>query len=153
MLDDEEISYSLRFRPTGFVNWLKSRLGYGVTHWFVTNQRVIQETRVSGGFTFKDVPHEKISSIEYGSSVSIPLIVAGAVLGLLGLFAMTQGPGAGFIVLLVALGIIGFAYWRQQQVLAVHASGGVSLALAISKGKQVDEVLWYLHAERNKDVH
>lgn len=50
MLRDEEVSYDLRFRPTGLVNWVKSLFGYGVTHWFVTNQRLIRETRVGGGF-------------------------------------------------------------------------------------------------------
>jgi hypothetical protein len=152
LLQNEEISYSLRFRPTGIVNWIKSLFGFGVTHWFVTNQRLIQETRIGGGFTFKDIPHNRISSVEYGSKVSIPAIVLGIVLTLAGLFLLGQTGQVGFIPILLGLALIGYAYWRRQQVLTVKASGGVSIALAISKGQQVDDFLWYLHAEREKQT-
>ncbi|MFB6132503.1 MAG: hypothetical protein ABEJ44_03755 [Halanaeroarchaeum sp.] len=152
MLDSEEISFQVKFRPTGLWNRIKSAMGYGVTHWFVTNQRLIQETRVGGGFLFKDVALGKISSIEYGSKVSIPSIAIGLGLALLGLLIPVVGgqTGVGLIMLLAGLALVVYAYWRRQQVLAVHASGGVTLQLVISKGKQVDEFLWYLNAERSK---
>ena len=150
MLDDEEVSYSLRFRPIGVVNWLKSLLGFGVTYWFVTNQRVIETTRVGGGFTFKDVSHDKISSIEYGNKVSLGVIAIGIILGLVGLGILAESAILGISILIVGLGLVGYAYWRQQQVLAVKASGGARLALTISKGQKVDEFIWYLHAERTK---
>jgi hypothetical protein len=152
MLSDEEISYDLRFRPTGLVNWIKSLLGYGVTHWFVTNQRLIEETRVSGGFLFQDVPHDKISSVEYGTKLSVPVLALGVLLSLGGLVSFLAGAadGAGLLLLVLGAAIVGYAYWRRQQVLAVHASGGVTFSLAISKGNRMDEFLWYLHAERNK---
>ena len=152
MLDDESISYSLRFRPTGLLNWLKSVFGFGVTHWFVTNQRLIQEKRIGGGFTFQDVPHGKISSLEYGSKVSLPIVAIGVLVGLLGLGLTAESPGGGLLVLVVGLLLVGYAYWRQQQVLSVKGSGGVKFTLAISKGQQVDECLWYLHAERQKQT-
>jgi hypothetical protein len=37
MNEAEEVSYSLSHRPTGALNWIKSRLGFGMTHWYVTN--------------------------------------------------------------------------------------------------------------------
>jgi len=150
MLQNEEISYFIRLRPTGFTNWVKSFLGYGVTHWFVTNQRLIQEKRIGGGFTFEDMTHGKISSVKYGTKVSIPAIVFGALLSLFGLGLASESSDAGLVVFLLGALLVGYAYWRQQQVLAVKASGGVSFSMAISKGTQVDEFLWYLHAERSK---
>lgn len=152
MLDSEEISFQVKFRPTGLWNRIKSLLGYGVTHWFVTNQRLIEETRVGGGFLFKDVAHNKISSIEYGTKVSISTIVVGALFALLGILIPTVGDnsGVGFLFLLAGVALVAYAFWRRQQVLAVHASGGVTLQLVISKGQQVDEFLWYLNAERAK---
>jgi len=157
MLDDEEISYSLRFRPTGITNWIKSLLGFGLTYWFVTNKRLIETTKVGGGFTFRDVPHSKISSIKYGTKVSLVSIAIGIILSLTGLVSLIPGLAIligsaefGVVLLIGGLGLIGYAYWRRRQVLAIKASGGVNLALAISKGEQVDDFIWYLHAERNK---
>jgi len=154
LLENEEISYSLRFRPVGVTNWLKSLFGFGVTHWFVTNQRVIEETRVGGGFTFRDVPHGKISSVEYASKVSLSTIAVGIVLMLAGVGAVLVADAGAAPLLLSVVGVllIGYAYWRRRQVLAIKASGGVTLALDISKGQQVDDFLWYLHAERQKQT-
>lgn len=69
-----------------------------------------------------------------------------------GLFSALVGIGsvAGLLLLVIGVGLVGYAYWQRQQVLAVHASGGVTFSLAISKGHQMDEFLWYLHAERSK---
>lgn len=152
MLEGEEVSYTLRFRPVGIVNWLKSLFGFGVTHWFVTNQRVIEQTRIGGGFTFRDVPYDKISSIQYASKVSLSTIALGIllVLGGGGAFIGTDVGAAPLILSVVGVLLIGYAYWRRRQVLAIHASGGVKFALDISKGQQVDDFIWYLHAERQK---
>jgi hypothetical protein len=153
MLDSEEISYSLQFRPTGLVNWIKSLLGFGVTYWFITNQRVIEQTRVGGGFTFRDVTHEKIASIEYATKVSLPLIALGILLALGGLVSLVQGSAVlGLIMIILGAVLVGYAYWRQRQVLAIEASGGVTFALNISKGRKVDDFIWYLHAERTKQT-
>ncbi|MEF8881372.1 MAG: hypothetical protein V5A34_02475 [Halapricum sp.] len=152
MLENEEITYSFRFRPTGLTNWLKSLLGFGVTHWFVTNQRLIQETRVGGGFTFKDIPHNKISSIEYGSKVSLLTIAIGILIAVSGVVIASEVASEASILIVLGLVLVGYAYWRRQQVLIVKGSGGVTFSLAISKGEQVDEILWYLHAERYKQT-
>lgn len=151
MLDGEEISYSLRFRPIGIVHWIKSLFGYGVTHWFVTNQRVIQETEIGGGFTFKDVTHDKISSIEYGTKVSLLTIAMGILFGLAGLaYLVAEGGIGGLLIMGVGGLLVWYAYWRRRQVLRIQASGGVNLALNFSKGERVDDIVWYLHAERQK---
>lgn len=154
MLANEEISYSLRFRPTGFVHWIKSLFGFGVTHWFVTNQRLVEQTRIGGGFVFKDIPHGKMSSIEYGSRVPLSVVALGILVGLTSAAILVYGPSDvqqfGAAGILLSAGLIAYAYWRQRQVLRVTASGGVTLALDISKGDNVDDLLWYLHAERNK---
>lgn len=151
MLDGEEISYSLQFRPIGVIHWIKSLFGFGVTHWFVTNQRVIQETEIGGGFTFKDVAHDKISSIEYGTNVSLLTVALGALLVLGGLVWLVVDGGIGALLVSVIGGVfIWYAYWRRRQVLRIQASGGVTLALTFSKGERVDEIVWYLHAERQK---
>jgi hypothetical protein len=153
MLENEEISYVLRFRETGLVAWLKSLLGYGVTHWFVTNQRLIQETRIGGGFVFEDIPHGKMSSIGYGTRLPLGALAAGILLSISGFLAaafLDTGGSISALALVAGLGLVAYAYLRRRQVLEVHASGGVSFALNIKKGQQVDELLWYLHAERNK---
>lgn len=41
-LKGEEIAYSFKHRPTGLLPWLKSLLGYGESHWYVTDDRVIK---------------------------------------------------------------------------------------------------------------
>ncbi|WP_312911118.1 hypothetical protein [Natronosalvus caseinilyticus] len=150
MLNSEEITYSLRFRPRGVINWFESLLGYGVTYWFITNERVIETTKESGGFTFRDVPHGKISSIEYGRKLSLVTIALGALLGFTGLLTLSSADAIGGLLLIVGLGLIGYAYFWRQQVLAIKASGGVSMVLNISKGDQIDKFIWYLHAERSK---
>lgn len=152
MLGSEEISYTLRFRPVGVVNWLKSLFGFGVTHWFVTNQRVIEQTKIGGGFSFRDVPYDKISSVQYASKLSLSTIALGVllVLGGAGAFLAADVGAAPLVGLGVGLLLIGYAYWRRRQVLAIRASGGVSFTLDISKGQQVDDFIWYLHAERQK---
>lgn len=151
MLDEEEVSYSLQFRPIGIVHWIKSLFGFGVTHWFVTNQRVIQETEIGGGFTFKDIAHDKISSIEYGTKISLLTVALGAVLVLGGfLLLVVEGGGVPLLVSLTGGALIWYAYWRRRQVLKVQASGGASIALNISRGDRVDDIVWYLHAERQK---
>jgi len=152
MLNGEEISYTLRFRPTGVVNWLKSLLGFGVTHWFVTNQRVIEQTRISGGFSFRDVPYDRISSVEYATKLSLSTLAIGIALILAGGGAFF-GADAGTTPLLISvagLALVGYAYWRRRQVLTIRASGGVNFTLDIKKGQQVDEFIWYVHAERQK---
>jgi len=155
MLDEEKISYSLRFRPTGIVSLFKSLMGFGVTYWFITDQRLIETTRIGGGFTFKDIPHKKISSVEYGSKVSLSALGIGVLLiiGGLGLLVV-GGVGSGVILILFLIGIIliMLTYWRRRQVLLVKGSGSVEMALRISKGEQVDDFLWYLHAERTKQT-
>lgn len=151
MIEGEEISYSLQFRPVGIVHWIKSLFGYGLTHWFVTNQRVIQDTKIGGGFAFKDVAHDKISSIEYGTKVSLPVIALGIILALAGLFVLIAEGGVGpLLLMLLGGGIVWYAYYRRKQILRIQASGGTSLGLNISKGDRVDDIVWYLHAERQK---
>jgi hypothetical protein len=154
MIEGEEISYTLRFRPIGVVNWLKSLLGFGVTHWFVTNQRIIEQTRIGGGFTFRDVPYGKISSVQYASKVSLSTIALGLllILGGVGAFVGTEIGTPSLLPIVGGVLLIGYAYWRRRQVLAIHASGGVSFELDISKGQQVDDFIWYLHAERQKQT-
>jgi len=44
LMDDEEISYKIQLRPTGNINRIKSLLGFGVTHWFVTNHRITPDS-------------------------------------------------------------------------------------------------------------
>lgn len=152
MLNGEEISYTLRFCPTGVINWLKALLGFGVTHWFVTNQRVIEQTKISGGFSFRDVPYDKISSVQYASKLSLSTIALGIALAVAGIgaFLAADAGTAPLIISVAGVLLIGYAYWRRRQALVIRASGGVTFTLDMKKGKQVDEFIWYLHAERQK---
>lgn len=149
MANDEEISYTLSHRPRGVLNWIRSLLGYGVTHWHVTNQRVIEHTKVAGGFNFRDVQMGKVSSIEYGQRLNLILVGLGAFLSLSGLVAMFEEPAA-LLFLLIGLGMVAWAFYRRSQALIIKASGGVTLSLSISQGEKVDEFLWYAHVERQK---
>lgn len=152
MLDDEEISYSLRLRPTGPINYIKSLAGFGVTHWYITNQRLIEMTRVGGGFTFKDSPHSKISSVGYGTKVSLPVLVIGGLFITAGLFITVQGSISGIPLLLIGLASIWYAYWKSRQVLTVKADGNEEFTYGVSQGEKVDGFIWYLHAERSKHI-
>jgi len=153
MLSDEEIAYSLRIRPTGLGNWIKSLFGYGVTHWFVTNQRLIQDERFLGGFAFQDIPHAKVTSVEYGSKVPTTLLALGLLFLLAGAFLGTQVGEAAIAFFFLGMLTIAWAFYQRGQALIVHGSGGTSLSIAITEGKQVDELLLYLHAARNKQTN
>lgn len=153
MLDSEEISYTLRFRPTGLINWIKSLLGIGVTYWFITNERLIATTRVAGGFNFKEIPHGKISSVEYGTKLQLYQLAVGILLILLGFYGIViAGESFAPIILIIGLVLTGYVFFNRNQVLSISASGGVDMSLRISQGDQVDEFLSYLHAERDKHV-
>lgn len=149
-MDDEEVSFTLSYRPTGFINWIKSMLGIGVTHWYLTNQRLIEHTEIAGGFNFQDVPIDSITSVEYGQKLSLPLIGVGILLTVFGLVSLMNSPTVGVLLFLFGIALVGYAFYRRQQNLVVHASGGVTLGLRISKGQQVDEFQWYVNAERQK---
>jgi hypothetical protein len=149
MRNDEEVSYVLSHRPTGIVNWIKARFGYGKTYWYVTNQRLLEYRRVSGGFGFRDVPLDKVSSVAYGRRLRMRVVALGLVLTVAGIGgALVTGVGFALAVAVVGVLLILYAYYRREQVLTVQASGGVELVLAISKGETIDDFLWYLHAER-----
>ncbi|QCS44084.1 hypothetical protein [Natrinema versiforme] len=151
MTNSEEISYQLSFRPRGLLNWIKSLFGFGVTTWYLTDERLIQQTEVGGGFNFQYIPLEKISSVEYGTKLNFPALILGSIAALIGLSGvLSDASDAGVLFLLIGAASIGYAYYRRRQVLAVSASGSASFSLTISSGDQVDEFLWYIHAEQQK---
>ncbi|WP_254537466.1 hypothetical protein [Halomarina litorea] len=147
---DETVTYTLSHRPTGFTNWVKSQFGIGTTHWYLTDQRLIEYVNVTGGFNFQDLPIENITSVEYGRQLNLLAIGAGAVLMVLGLVSLLSSPGMALLMLLVGAGVVAYAFYRRQQGLVVHASG-VTLSLHISRGEQVDEFLWYVNEQRQDD--
>jgi hypothetical protein len=59
---------------------------------------------------------------------------------------------SGLVLIIVGAVLVGYAYWRQRQVLAIQVSGGVTFALNISKRRRVDDGIWYLHPERRKQT-
>ncbi|ELY65219.1 hypothetical protein [Natrinema versiforme] len=125
--------------------------GFGVTTWYLTDERLIQQTEVGDGFNFQYIPLEKISSVEYGTKLNLPALILGAIAALIGLSGvLSDASDAGVLFLLAGAACIGYAYYRRRQVLAVSASGSASFSLTISSGDQVDEFLWYIHAEQQK---
>ncbi|MFB6178496.1 MAG: hypothetical protein ABEI77_02085 [Halorientalis sp.] len=132
MTEDEEVAYSFSHRPTGFMAWLKSLLGFGKSHWYITNERLLVYRRVAGGFGFQEVPLEHIKSTGYGRTLDLWTLVFGIV---------TIPILIGFLVILYAL-------FRRPQVLQVHVGGGASLSVEISRGDEIDEFLWYVAAQR-----
>lgn len=150
MLDGESIATGIRVRRTGIIAWIKSLFGIGVTHWFVTNQRLVQDRRFWGGFSFQDIPHKKITSIEYGSKVPLVILGLGILLFFAGLLLGTEVSDIGAVIMILGLIVIAYAFYRRRQVLIVHGSGGTKLSLVITKGVQVDELILYLHAARNR---
>ncbi|MFC7079489.1 hypothetical protein [Halorussus caseinilyticus] len=51
-VEGEEVSYSFKHRSSGLIPWLKSLLGYGESHWYVTNERLIKYDKIAGGLGF-----------------------------------------------------------------------------------------------------
>ena len=135
LLEGEEVSYSFSHRPSGFLNWLKSLFGYGKSYWNVTSDRLIVYRRMAGGFTFQEVPLDKITSISYGQKLDLQLVALGVI---------TTPILVGFLLLL-------YAFLRRPQVLEVHVSGGATLSVIITKGSDVNEFLWYLPTRRKMD--
>lgn len=135
MLRGEEVSYSFKHRPTGLIPWLKSLLGYGESHWYVTNDRLIKHDKMAGGFGFREVPLENITSVEYGRKIDLQALALGII----------TAP------ILVGVLIILLAIFRRPQVLELHISGGKNLSVEISKGTDIEEILWYLPAQRKLD--
>jgi hypothetical protein len=151
MLDSENIATSVRVRPVGLWAWLKALIGIGVTHWFVTNQRLIQHYRFWGGYTFQDIPHAKVTSVEYGSKLPLSILGLGISFVLIGLgMVRYDAPKFGFVMFLIGGLVIIYAFYRRAQVLRVHGSGGTTFSLRITRGTQVDELILYLHAVRNE---
>lgn len=136
LLDEEEVTYSFSHRPTGFLNWLKSLLGYGMSQWYITKGRLIVYRNVAGGFDFREIPLKNVTSVAYGRRLDLQLLAVGI---------LTTPLLVGFLIILYAL-------FQRQQVLEVHVSGGEKLSVIISKGSEIDEFLWYLPAQRKIDA-
>lgn len=132
LLEGEEVSYSFIHRPTGFLSWLKSLVGYGDSHWYVTNDRLIVYRRVAGGFEFQEVPLNNITSVKYGRNLDLALLAFGIVT----------------IPFLIGILIVLYALFHRQQVLELYVSGGADLSVAITSGTDIDEFLWYLPTQR-----
>lgn len=135
MLKGEEVAYSFKHRPTGLISWLKSLLGYGESHWYVTNERLIKHDKMAGGFGFREVPLENVTSVEYGRKIDLRALALGVLT----------------IPILVGILIILFTLFRRPQVLELHVSGGKNLSVEISKGTDIEEILWYLPTQRKID--
>ena len=135
LIKDEEITYSFKHRPTGLIPWLKSLLGYGESHWYVTDDRLIKYDKMAGGFGFREVPLDNITSVEYGRQIDLRALALGVIT----------------IPILIGVLIILVALYQRPQVLELHVSGGSNLAVEISKGTDIQEVLWYLPAQRKID--
>ncbi|WP_135823776.1 PH domain-containing protein [Halorussus ruber] len=133
--NDEEVAYSFKHRPTGFIPWLKSLFGYGESHWYVTNDRLIKHDKMAGGFGFQEVPLDNITSVEYGRQIDLQTLILGIVT----------------IPILVGILITLLAIFRKPQVLKLHISGGANLSVEITKGTDIEEILWYLPAQRKID--
>lgn len=132
LLKGEEVTYSFKHRSTGLIPWIKSLLGYGESHWYVTNDRLIKHDKMAGGFGFREIPLENITSVEYGRQIDLRALALGIVT----------------IPILIGVLIIFLAIFRRPQVLELHVSGGTNLSVEISKGTDIDEILWYLPAQR-----
>ena len=132
LLDDEAVTYSFSHRPTGLLNWIKSLVGYGKTHWYVTDERLLVYRRVAGGFQFREVPLENVTSVEYGRKIDTQLLTLGLIT----------------VPILVGVLIVLYALFRKQQVLEMSVSGGTDLSVVLSRGEEIDEFLWYLPAQR-----
>ena len=132
MMEDEEVTYSFTHRPTGLLSWLKSLFGYGESQWYVTDNRLIVYRRAAGGFDFQEMPLSNVSSVEYGRSINLQTVIIGLLL----------------TPLLVGLLVIAYAVIRKEQTLQVHISGGDRLAVAMSRGEEIDEFLYYAAAQR-----
>lgn len=132
-LKGEEIAYSFKHRPTGLLPWLKSLLGYGESHWYVTDDGVIKYGKMAGGF--RKVPLDNIASVEHGRQIDLRVLALEIVT----------------LPILVGVFIILFAIFRRPQVLELHISGGSNLSVEISKGTDLEEILWYLPAQRKID--
>ncbi|WP_135853970.1 PH domain-containing protein [Halorussus salinus] len=135
MLKGEEVSYSFKHRPNGLVHWVKSLLGYGETHWYVTNQRLLVHEKMAGGFGFREVPLDNVTSVEYGRQIDLRTLALGILT----------------IPILVGVLITLLAIFRRPQVLELHVSGGSNLSVEISKGTDIEEILWYLPTQRQID--
>ncbi|WP_137287719.1 PH domain-containing protein [Halorussus salinisoli] len=135
MLKDEEVSYSFKHRPSGLIPWLKSLLGYGESHWYVTNERLIKYDKIAGGLGFREVPLENITSVEYGRKIDLQALAIGIIT----------------LPILIGVLIILATLFRRPQVLELHVSGGSNLSVEISKGTDIEEILWYLPTQRKID--
>lgn len=135
ILRGEEVAYSFKHRPIGLISWIKSLLGYGESQWYVTNDRLIKHDKMAGGFGFREIPLENVTSVEYGRQIDLQTLVLGVIT----------------TPILIGVLIILFAIFRRPQVLELHVSGGSNLAVEISKGTDIQEILWYLPAQRKID--
>lgn len=71
---------------------------------------------MAGGFGFREVPLDNITSVEYGRQINLRALALGIVT----------------LPILVGVLIILFAIFHRPQVLELHVSGGSNLSVEIS---------------------
>lgn len=132
LLEGESVAYSFSHRPTGILNWAKSLVGYGTSYWHVTDRRLLVYREGAGGFGFQEVPLAKVTSVSYDRKFDR---------GLLALGLITLPILLGVLVLL-------YAFLNRKQTLEVFVSGGTHLSVVVTRGSEIDDILWYLPAQR-----
>lgn len=132
MLDDEEVAFAFSVRPTGLLNWLRSLLGYGRIYWHVTDRRLLLYRPVAGGFDFREVPLDHVTSVRYGRQLDLWLVAIGILT----------------LPILVGVLILLYAFFSRPQALEVDVEGGPGVSVTMSRGEQVDEFLWYVASQR-----
>lgn len=145
LAENEETSFYIAIRPTGVLERIQATLfDWGRIHWVLTDQRLIEHKRTAGGFEYQDIPLEKIASVEYSRRLNVPVIILGVALALVGL-ATSE------ILILLGFVSIGFGFFWRRSTLTVHGpTDGATLAIRISRGRRIQEFLWYVNAERQK---
>jgi len=111
----------------------------------LTDKRVYQEINAGSMKTIQIIPITNVDSFGLISTQKVWLLILGVIIALVGLVTLTQSPGVGASILVLAMLIIA-AWWFTRKVCSVvYSMSGESELSTIVSGSQLTEVVGFLN--------
>jgi len=111
----------------------------------LTDKRVYQEINAGSMKTIQIIPITNVDSFGLISTQKVWLLILGVIIALVGLVMLTQSPGVGASILVLAILFIA-AWWFTRKVCSVvYSMSGESELSTIVSGSQLTEVVGFLN--------
>lgn len=111
----------------------------------LTDKRVYQEINAGSVKIIRIIPITNVDSFGLISTQKVWLLILGVIIALVGLVMLTQAPGVGASILVLAMLIIA-AWWFTKKVGGVvYSMSGESELFTTVRGSQLTEVVGFLN--------